>query len=1101
VAANESPLADAGLDQTVDRGATVLLDGTASRDPDGRITRYSWTVRDRATGATVTTVRGPRPSFVPSDVGKYAVELVVTDDDGATSSDTLYVTVEPGTGPSVTLDGPTEPRVGDDVSYRAAIEPGAADLVRAEWRVDGRVVANRSLTHREVDRLSRTFPNTDIRRLSVHIFDADGRTATATVEVRPRSGGGGGPDPPIAASKSPRVVGPRVVTGTRPLSADYSVAFDAPAEEVRDVRWHDASGVRTTGSTVTVDWRPGDHQFYAVVEYVDGSTSVATFGNGITDVVADPQPNVTLDSLSLRGEIGGTTDASDGYGNLAYLEVRVDGEVVDRWPTSRFVGRGDVYRRSLDFSASNLDWGREHQLAITAVDKRGQRTVLRRTVTPKGIPEVISSGFVNNPVDSYHPRIDASRYAGHHVIEVDLNGASPENVSWDVSAKNGTVTRLETESYSSMSEYKSDLDSLIIHSFWAGPRPGSYEVRSRVWAFNRIPVRSSVSDSQALRVTPSDPELRLNVTTDGTPHRKPVWGIVVDASSSFDPDGTDLNYTWKAGASPFGPENASANFSSSDRAAIIIEDDYGNRVSRSHSFHQYYAPPIQKINTSQFGLVRPNETLEIPIRTKVYSFTKNTYSIELEKGVRNVDAQIDYWFKSTDPYTGDVEVDRQWHGTLFIEASEFVDGNPQPIVVVRNAEKPTQAIQKRSVPAPTVVQNISGIRENISISSLRYQVLQPQMRTIEVQQDDRLEYFKSEGYTVTDVRTTGTEYSMQKYVQVREPKYEEREMAFGRSSNRRQFLRQSPAWSAAGTRTQTETVRRQRTEWRDKMAGRGHFTGITREVMTDPAEYRAERRYEYTTTEERTGTRTVERTKSITVDVEKTRTRTVCNRYFGCYEREVTYTVEEEKTITFERTVEYTYTVEETHHYWATNRYDWSHNPTGDTRRVKVEDAEYEVQFQFDYTEVDEVTTREYIAATVVQTQKAEYDWQHYLTTKDKNFAEKLSISGQYRIGSTSPTTEWELIKRVGEKKVITDSFDDESNVLETRATVEGDLHQRALNPRTGKIVNLNTTPFKLRYTSEVPEKKTEIIRNVTRGKSSGRCSGLARVQCEGVKP
>jgi hypothetical protein len=34
---NEPPLPDAGLDQTVERGATVLLDGTGSRDPDGTI--------------------------------------------------------------------------------------------------------------------------------------------------------------------------------------------------------------------------------------------------------------------------------------------------------------------------------------------------------------------------------------------------------------------------------------------------------------------------------------------------------------------------------------------------------------------------------------------------------------------------------------------------------------------------------------------------------------------------------------------------------------------------------------------------------------------------------------------------------------------------------------------------------------------------------------------------------------------------------------------------------------------------------------------------------------------------------------------------------
>jgi hypothetical protein len=210
----------------------------------------------------------------------------------------------------------------------------------------------------------------------------------------------------------------------------------------------------------------------------------------------------------------------------------------------------------------------------------------------------------------------------------------------------------------------------------------------------------------------------------------------------------------------------------------------------------------------------------------------------------------------------------------------------------------------------------------------------------------------------------------------------------------------------------------------------------------------------------------------------------------------VTYTVEEEKTITFERTREYTYTVEETHQYWAFDKYDWSHEPTGETRRVKVESTEYATQYQFEYTEVDEITTTEYIAETVVQTQKAEYDWRHHLTTKDRNFAEKLVVSETYRIGSTSPATEWELTKKVGEKKVITDTFDDRSDVLETRAMIEGDSHQRALNPRSGEFVYLNTIDFVLNYTGRRAQTKSEIIQNITGRKNSNECQQSSLREC-----
>ena len=107
---NRAPLADAGLDQEVEYGATVRLDATGSRDPDGEVTAYEWTI-ERPDGTTVEPDCSScgRTSFRPQSVGTYAVTVTVTDDEGATRSDTLYVEVEGGTGPSVSLSGPQDP--------------------------------------------------------------------------------------------------------------------------------------------------------------------------------------------------------------------------------------------------------------------------------------------------------------------------------------------------------------------------------------------------------------------------------------------------------------------------------------------------------------------------------------------------------------------------------------------------------------------------------------------------------------------------------------------------------------------------------------------------------------------------------------------------------------------------------------------------------------------------------------------------------------------------------------------------------------------------------------------------------------------------------
>jgi 6-phosphogluconolactonase (cycloisomerase 2 family) len=96
VTPDRSPVARLSLDPVAGVGEPVRLDGSASRDPDGRVARYAWSLGDgdRAAGEAPTAVhRYRRP-------GRYRVTLKVTDDEGC-SARSVYTgqTASCGGGP------------------------------------------------------------------------------------------------------------------------------------------------------------------------------------------------------------------------------------------------------------------------------------------------------------------------------------------------------------------------------------------------------------------------------------------------------------------------------------------------------------------------------------------------------------------------------------------------------------------------------------------------------------------------------------------------------------------------------------------------------------------------------------------------------------------------------------------------------------------------------------------------------------------------------------------------------------------------------------------------------------------------------------------
>jgi hypothetical protein len=187
---NRAPVADAGTAQSVREGASVMLDGRRSADPDGDPVRYAWTLTAGPPGsaAVLITPNAAAPSFTADAAGDYVASLVVHDGRVASAEATVRVTASASqarpvadagadqnvvTGATVRLDG----RASSDAD-------GDALTFRWTWRSrPAASTAALAAADTAVARFSADRPGSYVAALVVSDGRQDSMVSTTTVQV------------------------------------------------------------------------------------------------------------------------------------------------------------------------------------------------------------------------------------------------------------------------------------------------------------------------------------------------------------------------------------------------------------------------------------------------------------------------------------------------------------------------------------------------------------------------------------------------------------------------------------------------------------------------------------------------------------------------------------------------------------------------------------------------------------------------------------------------------------------------------------------------------------------------------------------------------
>ena len=395
---NLAPNADAGMDQTVAKGTTVMLDGNGSNDPNGDSLTYAWnlTMKPSGSSAMLGSNSGVTSSLTPDVSGTYVVELQVSDG-SKSDTDTVEITVTNGSpvadagmnqstirGSQVTLDG------------GGSMDPDG-DMLSYSWSLTNTPM-NSSATLGSMSGQTTTLTPDVLGTYEIELTVDDGSmTDTDTVQVTATN------QAPVADAGMDQTV----TKGTT-VTIDGSMSSDMDAADTLAYTWSlDASPM---GSSATLGSMSGSTTMltpdvagdYDVKLTVDDGTDTDTATVTITATNQQPTADAGMDaetdvSEDVTLDAGGSTDQDTGD-TLSY-----SWSVNSKPSGSATATLGSPMAQTTTFSA---DTAGDYVVELTVDDQSGTMNATSTdtvTVTVYGAPstagELVISEIMSQPDD------------------------------------------------------------------------------------------------------------------------------------------------------------------------------------------------------------------------------------------------------------------------------------------------------------------------------------------------------------------------------------------------------------------------------------------------------------------------------------------------------------------------------------------------------------------------------------------------------------------------------------------------------------------------------------------------------------------------------
>ncbi|KXI27250.1 PKD domain-containing protein [Paraglaciecola hydrolytica] len=185
---NQAPTANAGVDQTVNEQSSVTLTASGSSDSDGSIASYVWS-QTSGEAVTLSNAAVASPTFTSPTLIAAATltfQLAVTDNDGATASDSVSISVQPVNAPPIASAG-NEQTIDEQTTVTlsaAASSDNDGNIASYMWMQ----TAGTAVTLSDAATVSPSFTAPDIDAVTTLSFDVtvtdnEGGTASATVNI------------------------------------------------------------------------------------------------------------------------------------------------------------------------------------------------------------------------------------------------------------------------------------------------------------------------------------------------------------------------------------------------------------------------------------------------------------------------------------------------------------------------------------------------------------------------------------------------------------------------------------------------------------------------------------------------------------------------------------------------------------------------------------------------------------------------------------------------------------------------------------------------------------------------------------------------------